>query len=213
LTLKSNSGKGKSRPARPKNGPPETLLTRRKFLRLSGCAIGAGLAGWMLWPQPAAAGVLPPGALPLADFEAACIRCGKCGAICDQRAIELGFDGIPLLQGINGWCDFCMDCVAVCPSGALRPVDPEAASIGTAIIDRDRCIAWQWVGCRLCYEKCAKLQKAISLDEDWRPHVDDSLCNGCGACVFVCPQPAREAGSKRKGKAVSLTTTASLQEA
>jgi MinD superfamily P-loop ATPase len=48
------------------------------------------------------------------------------------------------------------------------------------------------------------LRQAIWIDDDLRPHVDESRCNGCGACVFVCPQSARVAGNRRKGKAVSL---------
>ncbi len=97
-----------------------------------------------------------------------------------------------------------MLCVEICPSGALQPVDIETPTLGKAVIDRHRCIAWQWAGCRLCAEKCADLWQAIWIDEDWRPHIDETLCTGCGACVTVCPQSAKFGGSRKHGKAVAL---------
>lgn len=182
-------------------------LSRRNFLRLSGGVVGAGLAYWTLRPPTAAAatGVLPPGALPGPDFQAACLRCGRCASICDQQAIEIGVDGRPYLNGLNGWCDFCMCCGEECPSGALVPVDPETAKIGTAVIDRDRCLAWnQFNACRWCVVTCDNLQQAIWIDDERRPHVDADLCNGCGACTHICPQSARAGIDKQYGKAVTL---------
>ncbi len=112
-------------------------VSRRDFLRFSGGVIGAGLAYWTLRPKTTAVtdGILPPGALPAEEFAATCLRCGRCTAVCDQQAIEMGVDGRPFISGLNGWCDFSMDCVNVCPSGALLPVDLETVKIGTAVID------------------------------------------------------------------------------
>lgn len=179
-------------------------MSRRDFLRISGGTVGAGLALWMLRPGTASARVLPPGALAAEAFTAACLRCGRCTAVCDQRAIQVDVFGEPYVDGISGWCDFCELCVETCPSGALTPFEPDTVVMGTAVIDRDRCIAWLRVGCRLCAEKCDKLQQAIWIDEDLNPHVDEKLCNGCGACVFVCPQAAQMAGNRKRGKAISL---------
>lgn len=179
-------------------------LSRRDFLRFSGGTVGVSLVYLLLRHTPTEAGVLPPGAPSERDFRAACLRCGKCAVVCDRQAIRLDRAGIPTIDGLHGWCDFCLRCVAACPAGALTPVDPDTATIGTAVIDRDRCIAWNWPGCRLCAEKCTDLQRAIWLDDDLRPHIDESRCNGCGACVFVCPQSATEGHHKRSGRAVSL---------
>ncbi len=182
-------------------------VSRRDFLRLSGGVVGAGLAYWTLRPKTTAVadGVLPPGALPVGDFAAACLRCGRCTAVCDQHAIEMGVDGRPFISGLNGWCDFSMDCVNVCPSGALLPFDLETVKIGTAVIDTDRCLAWNhFNACRLCVRVCDDLQQAIWVDDDMRPHIDDSRCNGCGACVFVCPRSAYEGIDKKYGKVVAL---------
>lgn len=137
-------------------------------------------------------------------FRAECQRCGRCEAICPHRAIRLDAEGLPYIDGLSGWCDLCVECVKVCPTGALSPVDPKLAKLGVASVNRKRCLAWLWGGCRLCYEKCSTLKNAISLDKDYRVYVDSARCNGCGACVNVCPQSSAEGESKNFGRAVSL---------
>ena len=63
------------------------------------------------------------------------------------------------------------------------------AKIGTAVIDKDRCIAWeQDRQCLVCDECCP--YDAIHFQEggDSRlPVVDELKCNGCGACEHACP--------------------------
>jgi ferredoxin-type protein NapG len=180
-------------------------LTRRDFLALVGGATALGLSYLILRPQPAFASVLPPGALaPFDLFRAACLRCGKCVAACPQHAIRQNSEGLPYVDGLGGWCDFCMKCIPVCPTFALRPIGPGTAKIGIAVINRDRCIPWIRSGCRLCYEKCIEIEQAIWLDGRQRPHVDETRCTGCGACVFVCPQSNVEGKSHEFGKAVAL---------
>ncbi len=184
----------------------KNLLTRREFLRITGGVVGSGLLGIMVTPYltRSSTPVRPPGSLPEPAFLAACIHCGRCANICDRDAIRLDSDGTPYLNGIDGWCDFCAKCVDVCPTGAILPFDAQTMVIGTAEIDRTRCIAWDHVGCRLCYDECLNLKDAIYLDENLRPYIDAERCVGCAACVNVCPQSAKEGMNRKYGKAMMV---------
>jgi ferredoxin len=90
--------------------------------------------------------------------------------------------------------------------GAQKPI-----SIGTAFYDQGRCLPWAMgTPCIVCEEFCPTSPKAIWVEEVdapkrlpvfgangapppmktvhlQRPHVDPSLCIGCGACEKVCP--------------------------
>jgi polyferredoxin len=86
-----------------------------------------------------------------------------------------------------------------------------AIKIGTAFYDHGRCLPWSMqTPCIVCEEFCPTSPKAIWVEEVTapvrdskpgpdgeapamkevrlqRPHVDPSLCIGCGACEKVCP--------------------------
>jgi len=67
--------------------------------------------------------------------------------------------------------------------------------------------------CGKCASACE--QQAVRIDHQGfpyidgisiflRPHIDEHRCNGCSACVNVCPQAAQPGGDIARGKAVSL---------
>jgi polyferredoxin len=90
-------------------------------------------------------------------------------------------------------------------------IDQKPISIGTAFFDKGRCLPWSMATpCIVCEEFCPTSPKAIWVEEAdvpkrepvattaekepnmtsvhvQRPHVDPSLCIGCGACEKVCP--------------------------
>ena len=154
--------------------------------------------------------VRPPGSLGESEFLAKCIRCGECMKVCPTNAIhpaavEAGLEGMwsPVLRMTIGYCEYeCTLCSQVCPTGAIRPLDlaaKQAIRIGLAYFDRNRCLPYAYARtCIVCEEHCPTPKKAIWFEEVAvltprgepvtvkQPHVDPSLCIGCGICTSKC---------------------------
>jgi ferredoxin-type protein NapG/ferredoxin-type protein NapH len=136
--------------------------------------------------------IRPPGALNESEFLATCARCGKCAQVCPLKAIIMGKGdkgvsiGTPYIEPRQAACDLCMDCIPVCPTGALRPVTKEKVRMGTAEINRDTCLAWQGDECKICYTSCPFYNQAIKLEDYKKPVIDTQVCVGCGICERVC---------------------------
>ncbi|MBN2455351.1 MAG: 4Fe-4S binding protein [Sedimentisphaerales bacterium] len=128
--------------------------------------------------------IRPPGALPEDEFLKRCIKCGQCMRICPTNVIQpAGIQGglenlwTPQLNnriGSSGCQLNCTACGHVCPTAAIRPVtlseklgEDEFTSkgpikIGTAFIDRNRCLPWAMnKPCIVCEENCPVSPKAI----------------------------------------------------
>ena len=185
-------------------------VTRRGFLAAG--AVGAALVGvggfGAVSGQAQAAFVRPPGAASASELVAACNRCGKCYQACPYGIVSpvpladgLVTYGTPELVFEHGACDFCMKCVDACPTGALSWGVPAERDCGVAVVVRDACVAWDWMGCTLCHDRCP-VEGAITLDATNRPVVHADVCDGCGVCENVCPSAsvrAYNAGAAEKG--------------
>ena len=112
-----------------------------------------------------------------------------------QSGIE-GFWTPRLVPRIGGCEQECNLCGQVCPTGALRDLpleEKQFARIGTAIIARSKCLAWEQMRtCLVCDEACP--YDAIEFREVTdpigtfkRPFVIEEKCMGCGLCEQKCP--------------------------
>lgn len=155
--------------------------------------------------------VRPPGSLQEREFLQRCVKCGECMKVCITGGLqptlaEAGLEGIwsPVLIPKIGYCEYrCTLCGQVCPTGAIKRLtidEKTKVSIGTAMIDKGRCLPYaHGTPCIVCEEVCPTGKKAIWLEEvkvkdaDGKtvtvkqPHVDLKTCIGCGICETKCP--------------------------
>ncbi len=155
--------------------------------------------------------IRPPGAQNEAEFLSRCIRCGQCMKVCLTNGLqpvlwEAGLEGLytPKLVPRMGYCNFsCHLCGQVCPTGAIPKLElpvKQATNLGTAFINRSRCIVYtEGTDCLVCEEHCPVSPKAIGYTEQEvvnlqgervkvkLPEVNPDRCIGCGHCENVCP--------------------------
>jgi ferredoxin len=139
--------------------------------------------------------------------------------VCPTNAInptlgEAGMAGFwtPHLIMTRGYCEYtCTLCGSVCPTGAIAEISAKEKiekpiSIGTAYVDRGRCLPWSGNGpCIVCQELCPTSPKAVYLKKGVMPgpgqaplqvnvpFVDIKKCVGCGICETKCPVKGRPA--------------------
>lgn len=137
----------------------------------------------------------PPGALPEKEFIKRCIKCNKCAQICPYFSIRMAHAewgrsmGTPMIFSRDIPCYVCMKCPPVCPTGALQNnvVNKEEVKMGIARINEEKCLPYNGIICRACFENCPIFRGAIILEDELLPKVIADKCIGCGICERVCP--------------------------
>ena len=127
---------------------------------------------------------------PGLDFTAECSRCGNCKTACPEKIIIMGDGGFPVLDFSKGECSFCQACVTSCEEDLFDLQQTNAWQYKAKI--NANCFNAESVYCRSCAESCEV--QAISFNFTntvfVKPTVASHDCNGCGACVAVCPAKA-----------------------
>jgi ferredoxin-type protein NapG len=141
--------------------------------------------------------IRPPGAFNEREFIAKCIGCSVCVSTCKN----LGYNALSLKSGLsdlgtpvvddmrNYPCTLCMECVKVCPTGAINRVQKEKVKMGIALIDFELCLGWNGDVCLSCSKACpfgASIFEFYNSDWGNQPFINEN-CKGCGLCVKYCP--------------------------
>jgi polyferredoxin len=207
--------------ARRSGAREEVELGRRRaaVAALAGIlAVPLARAGDDLEGRPDPRRIRPPGALAEEGFLERCLKCGACMKACPTGGLqpaltEAGLEGLwtPVLVPRHGHCEqACTLCGQVCPTGAIRllalpekvgsPPAVEPVRVGSAFVDRGRCLPWAFdTPCIVCEEVCPTAPKAVFFKAEevvtrdghrralQRPYVDLARCWGCGVCEARCP--------------------------
>jgi len=140
----------------------------------------------------------PPGALAEPDFLNTCSQCQACVNACPADCIKIetqpgGRGGSkPFIIAQESPCVVCsgLECMFVCPSGALVPTRLANIDMGTALWDEQSCLLTNGHQCDACVQACPIGEVAIRIDGQ-RVSVLDG-CTGCGMCEHRCPtRPGR----------------------
>ncbi len=137
----------------------------------------------------------PPGALPEAAFLETCLRCGNCVDSCPADAIQplqsdqSNLAETPYINPDDQPCVVCdsLECMQVCPSGALQKLSVHEIQIGLAEVNYSVCLRSNGVDCLDCVDSCPIGETAIRLDSEKRVEVLSTGCIGCGVCQYQCP--------------------------
>ena len=201
-----------SRAFRETGGAMSVTLTRRTLVQ-GGVLVAATLClggTARAFADAGAPALRPPTAQDERLLFGTCLKCERCRSVCPTNAIRTGLleDGIlslrtPLMDFHKGMCDFCGRCAEVCPTGSIRAMSPAVNRIGVALVDEERCIAWtSGSSCLVCVEACPT--GALALDSSGSPVLDQSLCNGCGACEHACPSNSFRAFSGSRSRGINV---------
>jgi len=138
--------------------------------------------------------------LALANFKGpkacnfGCVRMGNCSRVCPFGAIEMGKDGLPVVDPYK--CTGCNKCVAECPQQILQLVGlSHLVTVRCINLDKGKdarnvCTS-ACIKCKMCEKNCPS--DAVHVEQRGVGSVaviDYSKCTNCGICAAKCPTKA-----------------------
>lgn len=136
----------------------------------------------------------PPWSIEEYDFVNICSNCTSCSNACPEFIIELDSRNQPIINFNKGECTFCGDCLTACESGALSKKFSDQQPWNAKVVLSSSCLAEQQTLCRSCGEVCEyrAIHFPLSVQGIVSPEINNEKCNGCGACIAICPTQALE---------------------
>ncbi len=135
-------------------------------------------------------GIRPPWSVVEQDFVANCTHCGDCLKVCETQILVQGAGGFPEVKFSYGECTFCGECLKACQQPVFRSMTEIPWEHRITI--EASCLVLKGVECRSCEDSCP--QRVIRFKRELgglaRPQLTLSNCNGCGACMSICPVTA-----------------------
>ncbi|HSV26598.1 MAG TPA: 4Fe-4S binding protein, partial [Sedimentisphaerales bacterium] len=158
--------------------------------------------------------IRPPGSLPEGQFLERCLKCGQCIRVCPTNVLQPaslkhGIERIwtPILNnriGSSGCQYNCIACGHICPTAAIRPLsidekhgrgefaDKGPIRIGTAFVDRTRCLPWaKGRNCLICLGNCPVSPKAIYTTEEYETIRDGEYIVAAAGAGWITLSRAR----------------------
>ena len=118
-----------------------------------------------------------------------CTRCSDCINACPDNLLYKGDGGFPEISFREEGCNFCGKCAEVC-SEAVFDIGRLAFEWHIAITGN--CLALSDIDCQSCQDACEPraIRFRPTLGRAPQPELLLDACNGCGACLAVCPADA-----------------------
>jgi electron transport complex protein RnfB len=133
-----------------------------------------------------------------------CLGFGDCGRACPFGAIQMGGDGLPVVD--YGLCTGCGLCVMACPRNIIS-LAPRSNDVHTLCNNEEKAPVMKrgcsvgCIACKLCEKACREalsrhypdrdpstIELAIQVD-NFLARINYDRCIQCYQCVYVCPVP------------------------